>query len=83
MSIVHEVLNRFLPLRRAHTAIEHDSVEARTAETPLYKLQHGSELREDDGLVGLLLTPQLVQIVDKHLDLGGRSPILHFDSVDD
>lgn len=33
--------------------------------------------------MGLLLASQLVEIVNQHLYLGGRGPVLHFDTIDD
>lgn len=83
VGVVHEVLNRSLALHRAHTAVQHDGLEARAAEAPFHELQHGRELREDDGFVGLLLAAQLVEIVHQHLDLRARGPVLHLDAVDD
>ncbi len=83
VGVVHEVLDRPLALHGAHAAVQHDGLEARAAEAPFHELQHGRELREDDGLVGLLLAAQLVEVVHQHLDLGARGPVLHLDAVDD
>lgn len=38
---------------------------------------------EDDGFVCLFLGAELVEVVDKHFNLGGGGPVLHFDAVDD
>lgn len=83
VGVVHKVLDRLLALRGRHAAVQHDGVEAGATKPPLDELQHGGELREDNGLVRALLTAEFVQVVHEHFDLRRRRPVFHLDPVDD
>lgn len=67
--ILHKVVDRALPLRRRHRAIQHDGVEAGSTQAPFDQLQHGRELREDDALGHPFRAPHVREIHDQHLDL--------------
>ncbi len=83
IDILHKVIDGALALDGRHAAVQHDRVDTGTTETQFDKLQHRRELGEDDGLEGVPAASELVEIVDKHFNLGRRRPILHLDPVDD
>lgn len=83
VDVLHKIVDGILALRGRHTPIQHDGVEPSPSQPPLDELQHGSKLREHNGFVRLLLTSQLVELVDEHFDLRRRCPVLHADSVYD
>ena len=55
MNTLLEVIDGSLALSGSHATIQHDRSDARTTETPFDKLQHGGELREDDGFAAHVL----------------------------
>lgn len=65
----HEVVDGGLALGGSHRSVEHDGCDSCAAKTPFNQLQHGGELREDDGFVGHVLGAKLVEVVNKSLDL--------------
>lgn len=72
-----------LALSGCHGSVKHNGRDTSATETPFNQLEHGCELREDNGFAGHVLGAKLIQIVDKGLNLGAGSPVLHLDPIDD
>mmetsp|Transcript_75797 Transcript_75797/g.195305 ORF Transcript_75797/g.195305 Transcript_75797/m.195305 type:complete len:278 (-) Transcript_75797:2928-3761(-) len=74
---------RVIPRLDGHAAAQHHARPPRALQAELHELQHGAELREDDGLGRRVALLHPVDLIDERLNLGAALEVGHVDLLQD